>query len=163
MREQLFEVLRLMSIAANYRDPNPTRSHITGQEHALRVAGMAARADPSNKHDLAFVGLVHDLARPLNEFYHGEIIAEIVRDAVCEDAYHVLRTHGAYQEMLMRNAELPRGDEAWRPLAKMFAELEESSFSRIYHGPQLTPEQGTSMLRRYLDYKSLPSPDASVN
>ena len=155
--------MRLLRLAERYRDPNPERSHITGLEHALRVAGLACDADPRDGYDLTFVGLVHDLARPLNEIYHGEVMAEIVRDVVCDEAYQILRTHGEYQALLMRNAELPRGDESWRPLAKLFAELEMCSFSQVYAGPQLSLVEASATLKHYLNHASPVVPDASVS
>jgi hypothetical protein len=90
------ELTRLLSISANYFDCNEERKHINGQQHALRVASLATRHDPSDA-EMIFTALVHDLGKPLSEPHHGEVIAEIVRDLVSEKRYQVLRTHAHYQ------------------------------------------------------------------
>lgn len=89
------ELTRLLSISANFRD-GEERGHINGQQHGLRVAALAKRYD-STDDEMIFTALVHDLARPLNDVFHGEVIAEMVRDLISEDRYQVLRTHGLYQ------------------------------------------------------------------
>jgi hypothetical protein len=137
--ERVIEMVRLLGMADDYNDPNPERSHITGLDHALRLASLLEyrTQDPL----LAFAGLVHDLARPLNDVFHGEIVAEIVRDRVPSYIYHVLRTHGQYQEAIMHHlpqpVQPPEVVEECKPfnlqkLALMFAACEALTFSPEY-------------------------------
>lgn len=67
--ERLTEVMKLLLHSATYRDQTPGREHITGFVHALRCAGFEGTTEEK------FVALVHDLARPLNDAYHGEVIS----------------------------------------------------------------------------------------
>ena len=90
------ELIRLLYMSAATSDGNPDRCHITNLEHNLRVATLAKRHVP-DEDEIIFMALVHDFARPLNDVFHGEVIAEMVRDMVSPRVYHVLRTHGAYQ------------------------------------------------------------------
>lgn len=89
------ELTRLLSISANYYVCDKDGTSFNGQDHSLRLATLAKRHDPSDA-EMVFTSLVHDLARPLSDQYHGEVMAEIVRDLVSEKRYQVLRTHGHY-------------------------------------------------------------------
>lgn len=113
--ERAYEITRLLDLSAEYFDPNPGRSHINGQVHALRVATLMYNFGTTISQDaaefLGFAGLIHDLGRPLNDIYHGELIAEAVRDRVPLYIYHILRTHGYYQEALVHNTEFPQQSE----------------------------------------------------
>lgn len=134
------ELVRLLDLAPQFIDPNPERSHIDGLEHNLRVATLARRWatgvnwDPRYGSDMidqvTFMGLVHDLARPLSDPFHGEVIAEIVRDMVPEAHYHVLRTHGLYQAWIMHGE--PVGIDfsvSWHRLAQALSAWEVASFA----------------------------------
>lgn len=141
------EVIRLLALSAEYIDPNEGRSHITGLEHALRCACLMSR----NSEELGFIGLVHDLARPLSDVFHGEVMAEIVRDRVSTDGYHVLRTHGEYQAALAHKHDFPfvYRFEPWNRDAKVFAAAEVRSFRRGC--PSITFDAAELMLRHWLD------------
>lgn len=141
--ERVIEVIRLLDLSKDYYDPNESRNHISGFVHALRVAELLEHIGKKNPW-FAFAGLVHDLARPLNDIYHGEIIAEVVRDRVPAYIYHILRTHGLYQEAIMHNLENPVLEEKvieecqpfnFQKLALMFAANEELSFAVEYKSP----------------------------
>lgn len=139
------EIVRLLDLAADYRDPNADRRHITGQQHALRCAALMARYTD----ELAFVGLVHDLARPLSDPHHGEVIAEIVRDRVSLGAYDVLRTHGEYQAALTHGHAFPSRHDDWSRTARLFAAAEVHSFRDDC--PALGYDDAVRLLRAWLD------------
>ena len=141
---RLAEVVRLLRLAARYTDPNPGRGHISGLTHALRVGALGLRVSD----ELGFVGLVHDLARPLTDVGHGEVVAEIVRDRVSDHAYHLLRTHGAYQAALLHDTPVP--DEPWTRGAVQLAAFETASFAPGYARPELDVHQAHALLERWL-------------
>lgn len=133
----------LLHESAAYRDPNPGRSHITGQLHALRCGALMA----DHGEEAALVGLVHDLARALSDTHHGEVIAEIVRDRVSEHAYQALRDHGTMQAAAIRGNDLP--DPSRLDQALCDAELQ--SFERDYHGPQMQLHQARQLITEWLN------------
>lgn len=141
---RLAEVVRLLRLSARYVDPNPGRNHITGLTHALRVGALGLRVSD----ELGFVGLVHDLARPLTDTHHGEAIAEIVRDRVSDHAYNLLRTHGEYQHALMHDTPVPY--EPWTGGAIQLAAFEAASFAPGYARPELDVDQAHALLERWL-------------
>lgn len=141
---RLAEVVRLLRISARYVDPNPGRNHISGLTHALRVGALGLRVSD----ELGLVGLVHDLARPLTDTHHGEAVAEIVRDRVSDHAYHLLRTHGAYQAALLHDTPIP--DEPWTHAAVQLAAFEAASFAAGYARPELDVDQAHELLERWL-------------
>ncbi len=141
---RLAEVVRLLRLSASYRDPNLGRDHISGLTHALRVGALGLRVSD----ELGFVGLVHDLARPLSDVGHGEVIAEIVRDRVSDYAYQLLRTHGAYQTALLHDTPIP--DEPWTHSAVQLAAFETASFAPGYARPELDVDQAHALLERWL-------------
>ncbi len=144
---RLAEVVRLLRLSARYTDPNPGRDHISGLTHALRVGALGLRVSD----ELGLVGLVHDLARPLSEVGHGEVVAEIVRDRVSEHAYQLLRTHGAYQAALIHDTPVP--DEPWTSkfrAAVQLAAFETASFAVGYARPELDVDQAHALLERWL-------------
>jgi hypothetical protein len=144
--ERMLEMIRLLHHSARYIDQTDGRGAISGQQHALRCAGLGAE---QGKHpDSAFIGLVHDLARPLNDVHHGEIIAEMVRDRVSEDTYQILRTHGAYQAAIVHKHSFP--EEPWSDAAKQLAGFELRSFSSTYTGPQMSIPQAIKLMDSYL-------------
>lgn len=136
------EVMRLLMMSKDYVDPNPGRDHINGLEHALRCAGLGANQDQ----ETSFIGLVHDLARPLSEVHHGEVMAEIVRDRISERGYNILRTHGEYQSAIMHGYDLPA--HSWQRDAMRFAGYEMRSFSP--KGVEISIEQAENMIKRWL-------------
>ena len=140
MSERAREVTRLLHLSADYRDPNPGRSHITGLDHALRCAALG------DDDEAAFLGLVHDLARPLNDVHHGEIMAWIVRDRVSDTGYHILRTHGQYQSAIIHGHDLP--DHPWQRDAARFAGHEARSFQA--ECPAISGAQAEWMLEWWL-------------
>lgn len=139
---RLTEVLRLLDLSADYVDQTPGRSGITGQQHALRCAGLAQF---SNHRDAVFVALTHDLARPLNDVHHGEVVAWMVKDRVSTEAFDVLRTHGAFQSAVVHGTPMPQGH-----MARQLAGYEVRSFQPNFDGPEWTIEQAHQLLREYL-------------
>lgn len=145
MTERPGEVIRLLDLSKDFYDINEGRNHITGLQHALRTAELLEHREKNNLW-FPFMGLVHDLARPLNDIYHGEIMAEIVRDRVPGYVYHVLRTHGLYQEVIMHNLptypihseEVKKDCKPYNldKIAMMFAACEELSFKVDYEQPE---------------------------
>lgn len=135
-------LVALLRESATYRDPNPGRDHITGQLHALRCGGIL---QVLHGDEAGFVGLVHDLARPLNDVRHGEVIAEIVRDRVSETAYAVLRDHGAVQAAAVRGLPVVGG---WLEEALCAAELR--SFDVDYAGPAYDLTDAVRIIERWL-------------
>lgn len=104
--ERTTEVLRLLDLAKDFYDPNESRMHISGLEHALRCASVLNIL--SSNLWMPFAGIIHDLARPLNDVHHGEVIAEIVKDRVPPYIYHILYTHGLYQEAILHGEPTPK-------------------------------------------------------
>lgn len=143
MPDRARHVVALLRESATYRDPNPGRGHITGQLHALRCGGIlqALHGD-----EAGFVGLVHDLARPLNDVHHGEVIAEIVRDRVTPRAYAVLRDHGAMQAAVVHDSDFP--PHGWLDQALCSAELR--SFDVDYTGPAYDMADAVRIIDRWL-------------
>lgn len=159
LSERASEVIRLLDLSKEYYDPNESRSHISGLDHALRLAALLDHRARNSW--LPFAGLVHDLARPLNDVYHGEIIAEIVRDRVPGYIYHLLRTHGEYQEAIMHKLPPPVQPtiilKQCKPynlqkLALMFASCEELTFNPgIEVSPLWTYDVGKSLIIEILN------------
>lgn len=146
--ERVTELIRLLHNSAAYTDQTKGRNGITGQQHALRCAALAGRhaADPCGEE--ALLGLVHDLARPLNDVHHGEIIAEIVRDRVSAEAYQVLRTHGSYQTAIVHGTGFPI--QPWSARARTLAAQELASFSTNYSGPEMSLQDAETLIRTWL-------------
>ena len=91
------EVVRWLTLPeyAEWRDPNPERSKVTSIEHALQTAMLARHAGGTV--DEVLCALVHDAARPLNDVFHGEVIAEVMRGRLDENLVEALHHHGAFQ------------------------------------------------------------------
>jgi hypothetical protein len=106
MTERAAHLITLLGQADDYRDPCPGRGHITGLDHALRLALMMEQRTPDPQLHLA--AIVHDLARPLNDVHHGEVMAEIIRDRVHPAVYYLLRTHGDYQHAVVHGLPYPK-------------------------------------------------------
>jgi hypothetical protein len=153
------ELIRLLDMAPQFVDPNPGRDHIDGLEHNLRVATLANRwamgmawpiGTDTTKfiNEITFMGLVHDLARPLSDPYHGEVIAEIVRDMVEWDTYNVLRTHGQYQAAWVHKdpAEILEPNASWRYLGKALCAWEVGSFMTNWHFTTLTKTDAVTLI-----------------
>lgn len=119
-------------MSQTYRDPNEDRKHITGMDHALRVATLAERHGA--RMEMVFAGLVHDLARPLSDIFHGEVIAEITRDLVSQVTYDVLRTHGEYQAAYIHGYR-PDEDTPWHKDSKALCAWEIGSFNKEWDLP----------------------------
>lgn len=103
--------------------------------------------------DSAFIGLVHDLGRPLNDVHHGEIMAEMVRDRVSEEAYHILRTHGQFQSAIVHSSgefTSPYLQETWYHAAVQLSAFEVYSFKNTYDGPIMTKPEAIELMREYL-------------
>lgn len=144
--ERMREVIRLLHHSVRYFDQTDGRGAITGQQHALRCGGLGR--DFGKHKDMAFIGLVHDLARPLNDVHHGEIMAEIIRDRVSDETYQIMRTHGTYQHAIVHRHEFP--DEPWAEHSKQLAGFELRSFSGTYDGPEMTIPEAYGLIKSYL-------------
>lgn len=148
--ERMGEMLRLFDRSHKYVDQTPGRNGIDGRQHALRCAALGQERGLIP--ELGFIGLVHDLARPLNDVHHGEIMAEMVRDRVSEDAYEILRTHGQFQSVIVhRETEFPYVDRTWFRAAQQLAGFEVLSFQNGYSGPEMTRPEAIALMKRYLD------------
>jgi predicted HD phosphohydrolase len=142
------ELIRLLYLSAETSDGNPDRSHITNLEHNLRVATLARR-HASEDTELIFMALVHDLARPLSDPYHGEVIAEIVRDMVGYENYHVLRTHGQYQAELIHGSEVSPtlSGVSWHRAAQRLCAWEVASFDKNWSLPTMTLDEAEEIIQ----------------
>lgn len=140
------EMVRLLDRSIDYVDQTPGRDGINGQQHALRCAGLGDVH--GGFEDAAFIGLIHDLGRPLNDVHHGEVIAEMVRDRVSEMTYHILRTHGSYQAAIVHKTAFPV--EEWSKQARQLAGFEARSFADDYKGPEMTIPTAMILLESYL-------------
>lgn len=138
------ELIRLLFMSSNYTDSNDGRDHITGLVHAQRVSSLAFRHDPHS--EMVFVGLVHDLARPLSDIYHGEVIAEVVRDIVSDASYHALRTHGEYQSAYLHGSQIDVHPE-WRKQATSLCAWEIASFDKDWRLPIFSWEESVEIIR----------------
>jgi hypothetical protein len=157
------ELVRLLYLSESIIDGNEDRNHITGLEHSLRVATLARRwiegahLDPhyANRleNQVTFMGLVHDLARPLSDPFHGEVIAEIVRDMVDDDIYHVLRTHGEYQARFMhKDPSMVRDPKArYVALAEAMCAWEIASFADIWVHDTMTRMEAVTLIYKICD------------
>lgn len=158
--ERTDNLITMLGQADDYYDPCPGRGHITGLDHALRLAMMMEQRTPDPQLHLA--AIVHDLARPLNDVHHGEIVAEIVRDRVHPAVYHLLRTHGEYQDAVVHHHPFPKQSaevlEQCQPhnlqkLALMFAACEAMTFDPEWE--QLEPPTWTYARARDLILQQL--------
>jgi predicted HD phosphohydrolase len=135
----LDELVRLLTHPeyALWRDPNPERSRVPAIGHALQCATRAERAGQGPHH--VVMALVHDAARPLNEVWHGEVIAEIMRDRIDPDCYEALRHHGAFQADIIRGTDVTERwrEERWYPTARALAGWDAASFDPRYETPPL--------------------------
>jgi hypothetical protein len=143
------ELTRLLYLSAETSDGNPDRSHITNLEHNLRVATLARRHDPENN-ELIFMALVHDLARPLTDAFHGEAIAEIVRDMVSDETYHVLRTHGEYQAEVVHGSEVSPtlSGVPWHRAAQRLCAWEVGSFNKDWDIATMTIDEAIEVIEK---------------
>lgn len=138
-------VVALLRESSTYRDPNPGRDKISGTLHALRVGGIM---QVLHGDEAGFVGLVHDLARPLNDVHHGEVIAEIVRDRVSPEAYEALYDHGTMQSIYLRDGKI--ADAAATELDVALCKAEIESFRPGYDGPSYSMSDAERIIRRVL-------------
>lgn len=128
------EVIRLLTHPphAAWVDPNPSRSKVTALEHALQAATRAARS----KQDREFVVacLLHDVARPLSDVHHGEVIAEILKGRVRDSLYFSLRHYGAFQADMFHGTDFAKrfDDTPWYPEAERLAAIDAASFDPEY-------------------------------
>jgi hypothetical protein len=139
---------RLLKMSEQYVDQTPGRGAINGLQHALRTAAMGV--EQGLHEDTAFIGLVHDLARPLNDVHHGELMAEMVRDRVSREAYMVIKTHGKFQSAIVHDTKTPYQEADWFKIAAQLAGFELRSFSADYDGPDMTVEEADELLVKYL-------------
>lgn len=118
----------LLYTDAGWRDPNPARSKVTAIGHALSTATRARRHDPRDA-QMIVAALLHDAARPLCDVFHGQVIAEVLRDRVRPGVYVALRDHGAWQAAYLAGAPCPAGPVEGEHLAGWDA----ASFDPAYH------------------------------
>lgn len=139
------ELVRLLYMSADYVDGNEDRNHISGLEHALRVAWLARRH--TGDKEVTFAGLVHDLARPLSDPFHGEVIAEMVRDLVNHNVYKLLQTHGDYQSNYIHGTFVDESTP-WHEMSKAFCAWEIGSFTKNWLGPEMSIDFGVSLINQ---------------
>lgn len=112
------ELERLLLQSANYRDP--AHPEVSGLEHAMQTATRAKRAKPETEWPL--IGLLHDVAKPLSELWHGEIIALTLKEYVSPEGYCALYDHGAVNRMgHLRCSQ-------WNPTTLRFCQWDTESF-----------------------------------
>lgn len=138
------ELKRLLLMSAGTSDGNPDRSHITNLEHNLRVATLARRFSGGDT-ELTFMALIHDLARPLSDPYHGEVIAEIVRDMVSDITYNILRTHGQYQASVIHGTPVDE-TTTWHKYAMWLCGWEITSFKHSWDIPTMTIDEAYDVI-----------------
>lgn len=156
MTNTAFELTRLLYMAAGEVDGNEERSHITGLEHSLRVATLAKKDyalrksinSPRAHEENIIMALVHDLAKPLSEEYHGEVIAEIVRHRVCRICYNVLRTHGQYQDAYFKKSIADKS-VSWALEAYDLQAWEIESFSPTWNIQTMTLDEALNLIENY--------------
>lgn len=126
------ELLRLLIVHGQWRDPNPSRALVTAEEHALQAATRAERGGYDDQHIVA--ALIHDAGRPLNDAWHGAVIAEIMRGRLDEHWYPVLRNHGVFQSDLMHGRSVADKwrEEPWFGAAQRLAAWDAASFDPGY-------------------------------
>lgn len=139
------ELIRLLLMSADYYDPNEDRLHISGLEHSIRVASLAKRHGAPE--EMQFAGLVHDIARPLSDIYHGEVIAEIVRDVVSEDTYWILRTHGEFQDAYIHHKPIPHLEKRWSSGSIRLCAWEVGSFTKNWMTTKIDLFEATSLIQ----------------
>lgn len=118
----------------SYHEPfTPGRAAVNGLDHSLQAA---TRAEEQGMQPAEIVmALVHDAARPLNDVYHGETIAEIMRGHLPEACIQALRFHDGFQSDLLHDTSTMLwryGSEPWYQLAVRLAELDAMSFMTHY-------------------------------
>lgn len=147
--ERLTEMYRLLDHSAHYVDQTVGRGHITGLTHALRCAALAQFH--LFRREAQFVALVHDLARPLNDIHHGEVMAEMVRDRVSPEAYEVLRTHGLFQSSIVHSTPPPvLSSQNAQVYAMQLADAERASFSIGWRGRAMKLPEARALIAEYL-------------
>lgn len=147
--ERLEEINRLLLHSAKYRDQTEGRTAISGLTHALRCASVCKAMGFDE--ELQFIALVHDLARPLNDVHHGEIMAEMVRDRVSNEAYEVLKTHGQFQASIVHNTAAPTlSSIKAQGMAEFIAWSELQSFNEEFEYPVMKLMEAKDLLVKFL-------------
>ncbi len=119
-----------------WRDPNPGRDRVTGLQHALQAA-TRAEAEGADR-DAVVVALLHDAGRPLNDEFHGHVIADIMLGRLPWEWTSALRHHGAFQADLLHGTKVAQGFNgmSWFDNAERLARWDAASFSPDYpHEP----------------------------
>lgn len=86
---------KLLAELAFLYDKNPGRDKVTQLQHCIQCAQIATSRGADD--EMILIALLHDAGKPLSETYHGEVMAEMLREYISENRYHVLRTHGEFQ------------------------------------------------------------------
>lgn len=141
------ELVRLLTISSDFVDGNANRNHINGRVHALRVATLARRHDPDDI-DAIFSALVHDLARPLSDPFHGEVIAEIVRDLVSHNWYRALQKHGDYQSDYIHGTYTVNESLPWHEHGKKLCAWEIRSFAKDWSIVTMTYSEAIELIQQ---------------
>ena len=91
-------------------------------QHSLMCATLARRDGASDEQIV--IALCHDIGKAINVPNHGPIAAEMMRPYICDDSYHTIRNHQAFQgeyyyHYLGAPTDLRKQwvDEPWYPLA----------------------------------------------
>ena len=66
---------------------------------------MARRAGADDEMDIS---LIHDVAKVINVPNHGQIAAEMIKPYVSDDAYHIIRTHQVFRNIIITIWEATR-------------------------------------------------------
>ena len=124
--------LMLFALEPDWRDPNPKRARVSAREHALQCASRALRASASDEE--VVIALLHDVARPLSDVNHGEVIAYLLAPRLSSDAFEALFRHGTFQTDIIHGG---RSTDQWRsrtwyPMARRLASWDAASFDPDY-------------------------------
>jgi len=95
-------ILMMFGMDADWRDPNEERSHVSGLQHALLCGTKALRHYPEDS-EMIVAALLHDVARPMSDIFHGEVIAYILKDRVRPAIFEALMIHGELQDQMLKN------------------------------------------------------------
>jgi hypothetical protein len=109
---------------------------VSQYEHALLTATYAVEAQAPE--DIVLTALLHDLSKPANEIFHGQVMAWMLHGKVSTDAITICHWHGHFAKALERHepALAPGAfPERLLPLAAQFAEWDLKALFLAPHRP----------------------------
>lgn len=94
-RRECSNLIGLLRLSADIRDPGPCRDGVDGLVHSLQTADRARELGLDDR-SIA-VALLHDAAKPLTETYHEVAIGDLVREYATKDELVYLRSHSPWK------------------------------------------------------------------